>query len=232
MTPSGGGPYSGDGSELRHPSGHTRLPTTDEIRHYEARLTREPSSQAFAALAEAYRRAGRIDEAVELCHQGLTRFPTYSTARFILGKALLDRGDLAGTRREIERFIDGEPDHEPALRIAAECALRLGDPKAALAHLRRLAVLDPQDRGVSGQLRALEVATGGAASADGGLWPLLSDDTFATVTLGDLCVAQGLVDEATAIFSRILLRNPDHEIARARLAELGRPRAQARRLRG
>jgi len=39
------------------------LPITDEIRHYEARLTREPSSQAFAALAEAYRRAGRADEA-------------------------------------------------------------------------------------------------------------------------------------------------------------------------
>ena len=209
----------------------TRLPTTDEIRYYEARLTRESTSQAFAALAEAYRRGGRIDEAIELCQRGLTRFPTYSTARFILAKALLDRGDLAGARREIERFLDGEPDHEPALRIAAECALRLGDPKAALAHLRRLAILDPQDRGVQGQLRALEVAAGGVAGVDGGLWPLLTDDTFATVTLGDLCVTQGLLDEATAIFGRILLRKPDHEIARARLAELGRPRGQARRWR-
>ena len=60
----------------------------------------------------------------------------------------------------------------------------------------------------------------------------LADDTFATVTLGDLCVAQGLTDEATAIFSRIALRQPDHAIARARLAELGRPRSPARRPRG
>ena len=209
------------------------MPATDEIRHYEARLGREPSSQAFAALAEAYRRAGRSDEAIELCRQGLARFPSYATARFILAKALLDRADLGAARLEIEHFIEDEPDHEPALRLAAECALRLADPKAALRHLRRLAVLDPQDRGSQGQLRALEVAVGGAANPEGGgLWSLLTDDTFATVTFGDLCVAQGLLDEATAIFSRILLRTPDHEIARARLAELGRPRAQARRPRG
>jgi len=211
------------------------LPIADEIRHYEARLTREPSSQAFAALAEAYRRASRIDEAIELCRTGLARYPTYSTARFVLAKALLDHGDLAAAREEVERFIQSEPDHEPALRIAVECALRAGDPRAAVAHARRLAVLDPQDRAVQGLLRALEVAAGQRATMaaeGGGLWPLLADDTFVTVTLGDLCVAQGLVDEATAIFSRLLLREPDHEISRARLAELGRVRLQGRRLRG
>lgn len=210
------------------------MPTTDEIRHYEARLTREPSSQAFAALAEAYRRAGRAEEAIALCREGLARYPTYSTARFVLAKALLDREDLAAARGEVERFLEGEADHEPALRIAVECALRLGDPVAALGHLQRLAVLDPQDRAAQGQLRALEVAVGREAvvSSDGGLWPLLADDTFTTVTLGDLCIAQGLLDEATAIFSRILLRDPDREVARARLAELGRPRVQARRPRG
>ncbi len=214
------------------------MSTTDEIRYYEARLTREPSAQAFAALAEAYRRAGRTDEAVARCRDGLARYPSYSTARFVLAKALLDAGDLTGARAEIERFIEGEPDHEPALRMAGECALRLGDPRGALRHLRRLNVLDPQDRVTQGQLRALEVA-GGELQADaqrhgaeGGLWPVLADDTFATVTLGDLCVAQGLLDEATAVFSRVLLRNPDHAVARARLASLGRPRGQPRRSRG
>lgn len=210
------------------------MPTADDIRALEARLGREPSSQAFAALAEAYRRAGRVDEAVALCRQGLERYPGYSTARFILAKALLDREDVAGARSEVERFLAGEPDHEPALRLAVECTLRLADPRAALSHLRRLGVLDPDDRPTQGQLRALEVAAGGGrASGDAsGLWPLLADDTYATVTFGDLCVAQGLLDEATAVFSRLVLRRPEHEIARARLAELGRTRGQARRLRG
>jgi tetratricopeptide (TPR) repeat protein len=210
------------------------LPITDDIRHLEARLAREPSSQAHAALAEAYRRSGRVDEAIALCRRGLEQYPGYSTARFILAKALLDKDDPSGARAEVERFLEREPEHEPALRLAAECALRLADPSGALGHLERLGTLDPDDRATQGQLRALAVAVGRgrAGSESGGLWPLLVDDTYATVTFGDLCLAQGLLDEATAVFSRIVVRSPAHETARARLAELGRGRAQARRPRG
>jgi tetratricopeptide (TPR) repeat protein len=210
------------------------LPTVDDIRQLEARLAREPSSQAFAALAEAYRRVGRPEDAVAVCRQGLERYPAYSTTRFILAKALLDRDDVAGARAEVEGFLTSEADHEPGLRLAVECALRLAQPRDALKHLRRLAVLDPDDRATQGQLRALEIAVGDRTPSGeaGGLWPLLADDTYATVTFGDLCVAQGLLDEATAVFGRLVLRKPDHEIARARLAELGRTRASARRLRG
>jgi tetratricopeptide (TPR) repeat protein len=210
------------------------LPTADDIRHLETRLAREPSSQAYAALADAYRRAGRVDEAIDLCRRGLERHPGYATARLILAKALVDREDVGGARAEVERFLEREPDHEPALRLAVECALRLADPRGALAHLRRLLALDPDDRTAQGQLRALEVATGraGPGGEAGGLWPVLGDDTYATVAFGDLCVAQGLLDEATAVFGRLVLRAPDHDIARTRLAELGRLRGQARRPRG
>ena len=210
------------------------MPTAEEIRQYEVRLRREPSSQAYAALGEAYRRAGRLDEAIAVCREGLDRYPQYSTARLVLAKACRDREDLATARAEVDRFLQAEPDHEPALRLAAECALRLGDPVGALEPLRRLAVLDPYDRAVQGQLRALEVAAGWSRSAGeaGGLWPLLLDDTFATVTFGELCLAQGLLDEAAAVFGRIAIRTPGHEGARARLAEIGLARTQARRPRG
>jgi predicted Zn-dependent protease len=209
------------------------LPTTDEIRQFEARLAREPTSQAYAALAEAYRRAGRVDEAVTLCREGLTRHPGYVTTRLVLAKALLERGDVETARAEIGRFLAGETDHEPALRIAVECALRAGDPAGALGYARRLGALDPHDRGVQGLSRALEVGvTGRVASDVGGLWPLLVDDTYATVAFGDLCLGQGLTDEATAVFSRIVVRQPDHETARARLGDLGKPRSAARRPRG
>jgi tetratricopeptide (TPR) repeat protein len=209
------------------------LPTTDEIRQFEARLAREPTSQAYAALAEAYRRSGRADEAVKLCREGLARHPAYATTRLILAKALLESGEIQAAREEIRRFLGGEPDHEPALKLAVECALREGDPAEALEHARRLAALDPHDRGVHGLSRALDAGVTGRVAADGGgLWPLLVDDTYATVAFGDLCLAQGLTDEATAVFSRIVVRQPDHETARARLSELGRPKGAARRPRG
>jgi hypothetical protein len=209
------------------------VPTTDEIRQFEARLAREPTSQAYAALAEAYRRAGRAGEAVTLCREGLARHPSYVTTRLVLAKALLEVGDVQGARAEIQRFLGGEPDHEPGLRIAVECALRSGDPAGALGHVHRLATLDPHDRAVQGLSRALEVGVTGRVTPDvGGLWPLLVDDMYATVAFGDLCLAQGLTDEATAVFSRIVVRQPDHETARARLGDLGRPRGAVRRPRG
>lgn len=207
------------------------MPTADDIRQLEMRLARGPGPQAYAALGEAYRRAGRLDEALVVCRQGLERHPTYSTARFILAKALLDRDEVVAARGELERFLQVEPEHEPALRLAVECALRLADPLGALTHLGRLGILDPDDRVIQGQLRALEVAAGRGRSGGeaGAFWSLLADDTYATVTLGDLCIAQGMLDEATAVFSRLVLRNPEHDIARARLADLGRGRGQPRR---
>jgi predicted Zn-dependent protease len=209
------------------------VPTTDDIRQFEARLAREPTSQAYAALAEAYRRAGRSEEAVALCREGLARHPGYVTTRLVLAKALLEAGDVRTARAEINRFLGGEPEHEPALRIAVECALRDGNPAEALGHARRLGALDPHDRTTQGLSRALEVGVTGRVGSDvGGLWPLLVDDMYATVAFGDLCLSQGLMDEATAVFSRIVVRQPSHEIARARLGELGRPRSPARRPRG
>ncbi len=205
----------------------------DEIRQFEARLAREPTSQAYAALAEAYRRAGRAEEAVTRCREGLARHPEYTTTRLVLAKALLETGDTGAARAEIQQFLEGEPDHEPALRIAVQCALRDGDPTGALGYVQRLGALDPHDRAVQGLCRALEVGvTGQVTSGAGGLWPLLVGDTYATVAFGDLCLAQGLTDEATAVFSRIAVRQPDHEIARARLGDLGRPRSPVRRPRG
>ena len=203
----------------------------DEIRRHEARLARDPTPHAFAALAEAHRRAGRAAEALALCRSALERFPDHAGARFVRVKACLDQGDLEAGRVELERLLAREPDHQPALRIAVDLALRRGAAEAAVGYLRRLADLEPSDRAIQSRLRALEAAVGAPSEPDG-LSSFLADDLFATITFGDLLLAQGLHDEATAVFMRVLLRAPDHAVARERLeAALGR-RAPGRRPRG
>ena len=69
------------------PDDPARLST---IRRYEERLARDPMSLVFAPLADAYRKAGRTQDAIRLCREGLARFPQYVTARLILAKALLE----------------------------------------------------------------------------------------------------------------------------------------------
>lgn len=214
------------------PSRDASSNSDDEIRRHEARLARDPTSHAFAALAEAYRRAGRAAEAVDVCRSGLERFPDYVSARFVLVKAYLDLGDLEAGRGEIDQLLALAPDHQPALRLAVELCLRQGAAEAAVGHLRRLLDLEPSDRAAQSRLRALEAGLGTPSGERDGFASLLADDLFATVTFGDLLLAQGLYDEATAVFTRILLRTPTHAIARERLDTALTQRTQSRRPRG
>jgi tetratricopeptide (TPR) repeat protein len=82
---------------------------------------------AFAALAEEHRRAGRPDDAVAVCREGLERYPTYASARVTLGRALLDLGLVADAVAELEEAVLQAPDNLAAARALAEAHLRLGD---------------------------------------------------------------------------------------------------------
>ena len=88
------------------PVGGTLAPddpaTLSAIRRYEERLARDPTSLAFAPLADAYRKTGRVRDAIRLCREGLERFPQYVTARLILAKALLDEGDPDAALSEVQ----------------------------------------------------------------------------------------------------------------------------------
>jgi len=186
------------------------------IRRQEERLARDPASLAFAQLADLYRKAGRTRDAVALCRNGLTRYPHYTTARLILAKALVADGQLAPAQVELEAILEANPKDVQCHRLAAEIQRRLGHIDEAVRHLEAAIALDPSDRESQGLLSLLRAA-GPPSSEATGLARVLSDDTFATVTFGALCLEQGCVEEAAQIFTRILRKNPDHREARDRL---------------
>jgi tetratricopeptide (TPR) repeat protein len=193
------------------------------IRRQEERLARDPASLAFAQLADLYRKAGRTRDAVALCRNGLTRYPHYTTARLILAKALVADGQLAPAQAELEAILEVNPKDVQSHRLVAEVQRRLGHIDEAVRHLEAAIALDPSDResqGLLALLRGSEPAAGGAT----GLARVLSDDTFATVTFGALCLEQGCVEEAAQIFTRILRKNPDHREAREKLEGVLRAR--------
>ena len=64
-------------------------PADARLEQLERRVRNDPMSVAFAALAEEYRRLGRLKEAIETCRTGLARHPAYLSARVTLGRALI-----------------------------------------------------------------------------------------------------------------------------------------------
>jgi tetratricopeptide (TPR) repeat protein len=106
------------------------------IEDLERRVHADPTSVAFAALAEEYRRAGRFREAVDTCRAGLMRHPVYVSARVTLGRALLDSGDLDGARAELEAVLTVAPDNLAAIRGLADIHRRLDHLPEALEQYR------------------------------------------------------------------------------------------------
>jgi Flp pilus assembly protein TadD len=129
---------------------------TSRIDELKRRVEHDPASIAFAQLAEEYRRAGRLEEAVHSCRAGLVTHPTYLSARVTLGRALLGLDRLDEARAELSHVLDVAPDHLAAIRALADVCHHAGDDLAARRHLetaQRLAPNDPDiERGLS-QLR-------------------------------------------------------------------------------
>ena len=88
----------------------------------ERRMRADPSSVAFANLAEQYRRAGRFDDAIITCRSGLTHHPGYVSARVTLGRALVAIGDLESAEVELNDVQADAPDNLAAREGLAELA--------------------------------------------------------------------------------------------------------------
>jgi hypothetical protein len=75
---------------------------------------------AFGGIAERFRRAGDLDRAVQLCRDGLKKFPDHLSARVTLGWSLLDLGKYDEARAELEQALKRAPDNLAAIRGLAE----------------------------------------------------------------------------------------------------------------
>lgn len=89
------------------------------------RVDRDPASFAFAQLAEEYRRAGSFREAIQVCRTGLIQHPGYHSARVILGRCLVETGDLKAAEIEFRKVLRSAPDNLLAIRGLAEVQERM-----------------------------------------------------------------------------------------------------------
>jgi tetratricopeptide (TPR) repeat protein len=84
------------------------------------RVEADPTSIAFAALAEEYRRLGRFQDAVDVCRRGLERHPAYLSAKVTLGRSLLQLNRFDEALHELEEVLRIAPENLAALRARGE----------------------------------------------------------------------------------------------------------------
>jgi tetratricopeptide (TPR) repeat protein len=131
------------------------MPDHPRIEELRRRVQADPASIAFAALAEEYRRAGRLQDAIETCRTGLQRHPSYLSARVTLGRALIETGDYDHAREELEYVLRVAPENLAAIRGLAEIHQRRGEVPQALERYKsalQIARHDPELEETVGRL--------------------------------------------------------------------------------
>ncbi len=186
---------------------------TGEIARLEALLGADPGAPAFAALAEANRRAGRLEEAERVAREGLRRRPDHVAGQVALALALLDQERRDEARSVLERILADVPDHPLATHALATRGAEGRDPLDALADDEIEGAFADAEASVDEMVDAHDVAARALHAADldapeGVLGPQ-ADSPFATHTMADLLERQGHRDDASALRVEIARRSDD-----------------------
>src|SRR6516164_6364647 len=98
------------------------------MERYQILLEKDPKSQVFAPLAEAYRKIGLIEEAFRICVRGVQFHPNFAGGRLALAKVLMDRDSPEGALKELEKAVELSPENILAHQLLGE--LHLGQKNA------------------------------------------------------------------------------------------------------
>ncbi|HXG37284.1 MAG TPA: hypothetical protein VNL36_00795 [Bacteroidota bacterium] len=96
--------------------------TEDTIKALEKRLKKQPRSPLFAQLAHYYLDAGRTEDALRVCNEGVKHHPFYTTGRLIKGKVLLAMNNPAEAYGEFAFVHDLLPGVESVAKLVSETA--------------------------------------------------------------------------------------------------------------
>ena len=103
-----------------------------------------PTAEDIVRRATAAFNAGRRDEALTLCEQGLRRQPGEPMLSHLLAAVLFSKDEIEAARGHIEASLAKRPGNAPAQLLAAKIARAAQDFERALSHLDRAIAIAPQ----------------------------------------------------------------------------------------
>ncbi|MCK6682419.1 MAG: tetratricopeptide repeat protein [Thermoanaerobaculia bacterium] len=142
-------------------------PPVSRLEELKRVLIKDPTSRQFLALADEYRKAGKLREAMETLERGLTIHATYVAAHVALGRVNMD---LGRPDHALENFLNAlkyDRENLVALRMAGDIYLQKGEKVEAIKKLKVFRALSPGDKEVNQIVQALDVELAAARKAAG-----------------------------------------------------------------
>ena len=163
---------------------------SSEIEKLERLVRENPKGRQFAILADAYRKDGQFQRALDVLAPGLEHHPDYVSARVVLGRVHMAMGDKPKAREAFARVIALDPESVIALKALADLAEEEGAGEEALRWSGQLLAVDPGNEEAIKQTERLTAAAPPVEAAPAaeprlsGIVPLEMPEETAPVTEG------------------------------------------------
>lgn len=132
----------------------------DEIERFEEQYRSQPESLVFARLADAYRKAGRPEQAQEVLVDGLARHPDYPSGHIVYARTLRDLGRLDEAALSFRRVLELDAENLVAVAELGSLAEERHELAEARHWYERLVHVDPTNDEAAQRLAELERSLG------------------------------------------------------------------------
>jgi tetratricopeptide (TPR) repeat protein len=136
----------------------------------------------FAPLANEYRKAGDLEQAVFICEEYLPQQPGHMSGHIVYGQALFELGRFDDARGVFETALSLDPENLIALRHLGDVARQAGDSHSARVWYQRVLEADPRNEEIAQLMGALLATPASTAAVDNGAATPLSNPVASAVT--------------------------------------------------
>jgi len=209
-----------------------------EIEELKKKLSQNPDSLIFVPLADTYRKAGQLEEAVDVCKAGLEKHPSYASARVVLGRIYSEKNMLDEAIEEFKRVESVDVDNIMVHSMLGNVYLKKKMYAEAVEQFQKVLSLNPEDAEIQEKLQdALSAKQSPPAKEEkpavqavkqaheakkeaAPAPPQAKTDTAKSMKAGELYTKKEEFDKAIDIYKEVLDADPDNIIAQQRLREV------------
>lgn len=118
---------------------------SDFVERYQVIYQKDPSSKVFAPLAEAYRKMGLLDQALQVAEQGVRLHPHFASGHLSLARIYIDLERFHEACDHLKLATELSSENILAHTLLAETWLNLKNTKEALKAYKMVLFLNPND---------------------------------------------------------------------------------------
>lgn len=119
-------------------------------------LAMDSGALIFATLADVYLSSGMVDEAISILKDGLSRNPTYTLAKLMLGRAYYMKGDIKEAVKILEGIYDDARGSENTNLYLGHCYKKLGEVDKAIKYYELTCKINPENKEAKQGLEVLK----------------------------------------------------------------------------